>query len=486
MKLREGQIAKITGVYLPLLLFIANLIFKLFFIEKRDVSIDEPYSIFFAQKSISDILSLATSEGPNPPVHILMLHFWIKIFGNTPFSVRFLSLLFNSFTVVVVYFAGKKCFNVFSGLTASLLFIFSFYNFFHGLEARTYALFVFGTALSLLFYLNLIKKVRFGMLIGLALSDIFMIYSHYFGWFIVLVQFIGLLIYWENKKLRYSVAAALLTVFVSFIPMVVAVYNQSKLSRQATWIDSPVLADYLKEIILLYNAKPVVITFMILLILGSFLVNFTKAGKIILKRELLILFLWWFIPYTLMFILSYKMPMFNSRYIHFTSIGLYLFSSVLISYLYESGSFRILAPGIFVSVMALNLKILPDDFGRREIEDTVQFVKSEEKQLKDRVILLYPGWSDLPFMYYYDRSIFNQPYNFNNLCNSEKIIKVWSSDNLKEQMAYLNNSDIVMVVDRSEEDASVFFDILRSSHKKISAGAFPETYSVGVFIAPAN
>ena len=104
--------------------------------------------------------------------------------------MRIVPLLFNAITVVFIYLTGKRFFSFWTGLVASGLFLFSSYHFFHGLQVRTYSLLSMSTASALYFYLNYLQDVKNRKAFaGLVLSNLFLVYSHYFGWFVV-VQFV--------------------------------------------------------------------------------------------------------------------------------------------------------------------------------------------------------------------------------------------------------------------------------------------------------
>ncbi len=484
---------KAITIYVPIALFLICFLFKIVYIEKRDVSIDEPFSIFNAQKSISEIINLSSTGEPNPPTYTILLHFWIKIFGSTAFSVRLLSLIFNSLTAVLIYQIGRKHFSFLTGIAASLLFIFSFYNFFHGLEARVYALFVLATSLSLYFYLDLLKVYSktsiLGLIVskttiaGLIISNIILVYTHYFGWFIILVQFLGLILYLKNFRTIITVLIVHLITVIAFSPMLLIVLNQYKESSKGTWLQSPQLSDYLMELHLLFNHIDVFKAFVIVCVVGIIFFIYRKQKKKIGKPQIIML-LWWFVPYTLMFIISFKTPIFNSRYILYNSVGLYLFATALISFLYSSKrSYEVMALSVVVIMMAVKLRILPDDFGRREIKDTVGYVKTIEKQLKNRTILLYPAWSDLPFMYYYDKEVFSNPTNFYENCKEDRIVRVWDSSDLSNKLKHFGDNDIIIVIDRSDEEAAVFFKAMEKTHTQLQTREFLETYTVGVFRA---
>ncbi|MCB0820743.1 MAG: glycosyltransferase family 39 protein, partial [Bacteroidetes bacterium] len=119
--------------YLPALFAILVILLRLPYIDSEPASLDEPFTLYWAQKSISDIFQLAYNEN-NPPLHFLILHFWMKLFGTSAFSWRLPSLLFSAaLTFLGVVQAGKK--SIYSALITGILFTFSTQQIFFSLEA---------------------------------------------------------------------------------------------------------------------------------------------------------------------------------------------------------------------------------------------------------------------------------------------------------------------------------------------------------------
>ncbi|HZX62210.1 MAG TPA: glycosyltransferase family 39 protein, partial [Bacteroidales bacterium] len=142
---------------IPIGLILLNFILKIFFLGSRDIAMDEPFTIFYSQVGFPALFEMLKTEN-NPPLFFLLLHFWIKVFSISAFSVRFLPFLFSTLTAPVIYLTGKRFFSVQSGILASLIFTFSNYHLAFSHEARVYPLFALLTCLSMYFFLSLIQN----------------------------------------------------------------------------------------------------------------------------------------------------------------------------------------------------------------------------------------------------------------------------------------------------------------------------------------
>lgn len=223
-------------------LIVLNLLIKGLFLTDSSIAGDEPFSIYHAQMDILSIIK-ELAHGNNPPLYEIFLHFWIKVFGITPFSVRFPSLIFSCITVLFVFKLGKRFFNLEIALFASLLFIFSNYQTIFAHEARAYALAGMLSVISMYYYLRILvnHKVKTPVLLSFLVSTILLIYSHYFGFFILIVQVICLLFNKELiKKYWKKFFIVGLIIILLYLPYIRILFNRAlDSSINGTWL-SPV------------------------------------------------------------------------------------------------------------------------------------------------------------------------------------------------------------------------------------------------------
>lgn len=483
--MRFEKNSNLLTIYVPLALFLISFLWKLFYIEQRDICLDEPYTIHNAQRSILEILRIPAQGEPSPPLFMLLMHFWIRLFGTDAAMVRLLPLIFNAITTLFIYFIGKRFFSSWASLLASGLFIFSNYHFFHGIEARTYSLLSMATAASLYFYLQYAEdENNKKALVGLVLSNLFLVYAHYFGWFVVFSQFLASFVYIRNWKMFFRFLLPSILTGIGFLPMMGVIIKQFMVSKRGTWLDPPRSIDYIEQIYHFLNHPQVFNAVLIVFALGvvffAALYFFKKRASI--NKGIVVLLIWWLVPYSIMFFVSNYTPMFNSRYILFNTIGLYLFIAAMVNFLYQNNKyFEPIAGLLIIVVMAVNMRILPEYFSHREINKSVEWVKNHEND--SSIVILFPYWSDLAFTYHYNRKIFNEPVHYYDTLMVKKIFPVWGLPHARMVLDANPHKRVLYLQDGpyTNHGEQPIFDYLDSLYVQIDNHVLPQTYHMGAF-----
>lgn len=452
--------------FIILLLFFISIISKIFFLTDRNISIDEPFTIFKAQESISDIINIVKNGEPNPPLFMILVHLWIKLFGLSIFSLRVLPLLFNSLTVIFIYLFGSKYIkNKLIGLIAAFIFLLSMRHFFFATEVRTYSLMSLGAAASLYYYfmlsINPQKKTYF---IGLFIFNLILIYCHYFSVFILINQFIFLIFFIKNIRFIKIIFLNYILLAISYIPMLKIIYEQFIISKKVTWLLPPKPELFKSFIDYLLNDKIITLISIIIFILSIMFLTYLflfKKNKYNMQnikiKNIILIFSWFIIPYTLMYFISYKVPMFLERYILFNSIALYISIALSLGVL-----FLIYKPlGIGISILFLLLfscYIHPfsKDYTYKEVKKAVKYVSANMND--STIAIIYPQWEYFGFTYYYDKNIFKSlsEAEAESKLHSKNIYFVWSLENLnrvlQDKSAMKNSNNILLYVSNGNSD----------------------------------
>jgi hypothetical protein len=135
---------------------------------------------------------------------------------------------------------------------------------------------------------------------------------------------------------------------------------------------------------------------------------------------------------------------------------------------------------LFIVVFLTQLQINSKDFYYREVKNLANKAKSETTD--NSVILIYPYWSDLGFMYYFERAIFQNYKKYDSLLLSRNIHHVWNIEGAKEKIKMFQNKRIIYVQDGQLGDYKIY-DYLDSAFLKTDSLFYPQCFHIAVFEA---
>ncbi|MFP5261573.1 MAG: glycosyltransferase family 39 protein [Blastocatellia bacterium] len=208
---------------------------------RSDLWYDEAYSLTVARQSFGRMMHLLLVGGDtNPPLYTLSLHFWLK-FGGSDIHVKLFSLLFGVASIPTFYFLARLVAGRSAGLLSCLLLATSESAIIYSVEARPYALFLLLSILSTYLLLLALKEgekergrrpapVRLWTCYSIV--SCLLIYTHWFGLLVILVQTPALVIYSRRptQALRLY-APALLATGCCCVPLAPFLRNQIKLQN---------------------------------------------------------------------------------------------------------------------------------------------------------------------------------------------------------------------------------------------------------------
>ena len=428
MTLRFG-----TGIFFWVF-FLLNFIFKHHNLSTRDICIDEPFSIFYAQLNIADLIAYL-SQGNNPPLWEIVLHYWIKIFGIDPYYVRYLPLLFSCITAGLLFKTADKFAGFGAGILTAGLFILSGWNYFFSLEARVYAMFCMLSVFSMYSFFSLhLESDELKYLLQLVVANTLLIYSHYFGFFILLVQFLLVLTQFRNKIFFRHILLSFGVTGLFFLPNLYVFWQRFTSSAlQGTWVGPPdqpqriylTLYQFLNHNNVFYLLAGFMALGVLFLLIRKF--RFSISADFSMSFFSWGVLAWFAIPYVFMFYASYKVPMFLDRYIIYTSLPFFMLLANFLRLVYQSlGRLWLYSIILYVLVVQKHYFSFNDPyFYYREINNSA----AQVKKLKDSqsLVLVHPHWAEPAFLYYFDREIFSKPYQKDSLLEAQNIYPVWDT-----------------------------------------------------------
>lgn len=194
---------------------------------------DEAFSLFLAEKSLGEIITLTVLDF-NPPLYYFLLHFWIGLFGTSELAMRSLSALFYIVGVFAVYEIFRLVLKKTHLQTAfyTALFAFNPILIYYAFEARMYTMLLCFSLVSTYF---LLKKQPMAYLLVLIAG----LYTHYFMILVLISQFIFIVLmeikdkksFHKNKIIVYQFVAGLL-----FLPWAVYFLSQNANINGEFWI----------------------------------------------------------------------------------------------------------------------------------------------------------------------------------------------------------------------------------------------------------
>lgn len=139
---------------------------------------DEIFSLIRSEKPLMSILCEKLPFGMRAPLHHVFIHLAL-FFGKSEFVVRFPSVLFGVFSIVLIYELGRVIFNSRKvGLISAFLLTISPLHLEYSREARYYSFIVFFSSLSLLSFYKIIFEKRKRWIVFFSLVTFLNLMTH--------------------------------------------------------------------------------------------------------------------------------------------------------------------------------------------------------------------------------------------------------------------------------------------------------------------
>lgn len=207
--------AAVVGIVLALALAL-----RLWGLNGESIWLDEATSVFLAKMSLARMVDW-TAVDIHPPLYFALLHFWLA-FGDGEWQIRLLSVVLGVCSVAALYALARRLFNVWVATGSCLLLATSPLHVWYSQEARMYSMLAFlGLMTAYLMVRALLDRRRLAAILY-TLCAVFMVYTHYYAFFILLAEIaFALYLLWHGDIDRRTLIAWLglqVVIAVAFLP----------------------------------------------------------------------------------------------------------------------------------------------------------------------------------------------------------------------------------------------------------------------------
>ena len=133
---------------------------RVYQIGSRALHLDEAFSVWMGWQPMGEMLSWLVRIDQHPPLYYLLLHFWMNVASDDAATVRALSTLLGTLTILVVYLVGHRLADDKVGLLAALILAVSPFHVRFAQEARMYTLLALNASLALYALARLLTDSR--------------------------------------------------------------------------------------------------------------------------------------------------------------------------------------------------------------------------------------------------------------------------------------------------------------------------------------
>jgi len=245
---------------------------RLMGLDFQSLWLDEMYSVLYANtESFQELFSksiLTRSSEANPPLYYVFLYYWVKIFGESPVSVRLPSALAGILSICLIYQYAKTIFTEEIAVISSIIFSFSYASLYYSQEARAYSFLILFSILATFYWLKVVFDTNH------KISDVtkyiiivtLTAYTHYFGLLLVCIQ----LGYWSvytlfYKKPKKNLTVVILVFILAYLPWAPYMFNTFfQHGGGKFWIPEPTFSLFFDYIDLLFKPRTMSLSLLVL------------------------------------------------------------------------------------------------------------------------------------------------------------------------------------------------------------------------------
>lgn len=215
---------------------------------------DEIFGIHAAEMNFEHLIWFVAQDLIHPPLFYILLKIWIFIGGENLFWLRSFPILFSIIALVPFYLICRKLKLGFPAIAlAFTLFAVNGALIKYAQEVRMYSLLLCLSLFSIWLFLRFFDLGK--SFIILTIINVLLVYTHYFGWFVVLSEVLAILIL-QRIKIR-QIFLSFGICLLAFAPWIFAVWRASQINADINqnlgWAAKPDLQTIIQFVLDLFE-----------------------------------------------------------------------------------------------------------------------------------------------------------------------------------------------------------------------------------------
>ena len=210
---------KIFSYTVVFVLIVVSAILLTFRLDALSYWGDEVGSIMYSRCGFFQMIDMLIAEDVHPPLYYMILHWWIDLWGESEFALRFLSVIPVIISIVFVYRIGKDFFSEKVGLLSALMFVMSPEIVLFGRMVRYYTLALLFGLMATYFFFKLLKKAQWKYVFLYACSVTLLLYTTYTTVSLIIAHGC-ILLFWikQERQAIFKWISAQCIAFLLYIP----------------------------------------------------------------------------------------------------------------------------------------------------------------------------------------------------------------------------------------------------------------------------
>ncbi len=180
--------------------------------------IDEAWTIFYANLSPNELWDYLRTIRAVPPLYHLLTLYWVALFGDGEYALRFFSLWFSVLAIPLSYRLGTTVGGSRLGFLVALLMTLSPYQVWHAQDARNYSMLTAASVMSMWSFLNLWRRGSWSWWVLYVFGTTWTLLVHYHGLIVIGIQGLFFLLTWRQHW-RFYISWGL-TLGLSLFPLI--------------------------------------------------------------------------------------------------------------------------------------------------------------------------------------------------------------------------------------------------------------------------